>query len=76
MEQTGFILITVKGKTPEGNLMPADIDIAETKELLTPGLKKCLTSTHSAASLNGLPIILMGIFFTVGLSPFLSSFVI
>lgn len=35
MEQTGFILITVKGKTPEGNLMPVDIDIAETKELLT-----------------------------------------
>ena len=33
MEQTGFILITVKGKTPEGNLMPVSIDIAETKEL-------------------------------------------
>ena len=35
MEQTGFILITVKGKTPEGYLKPTDIDIAETKELIT-----------------------------------------
>ena len=35
MEQTGFISITVKGKTPDGDLKPVDIDIAETKELLT-----------------------------------------
>ncbi len=35
MEQTGFILITVKGKTPDGDLKPVDIDIAVTKELLT-----------------------------------------
>lgn len=35
MEQTGYISITIRGKTPEGALNPKDIDIAETKELLS-----------------------------------------
>ena len=35
MEQTGYISITITGKTSDGNLNPKDIDIAETKEILT-----------------------------------------
>lgn len=35
MEQIGYISITIQGKTPDGNLNPKDIDIAETKELLS-----------------------------------------
>ncbi|MEO9052359.1 MAG: hypothetical protein ABI280_11215 [Ginsengibacter sp.] len=35
MEQTGHISVTIKGKTIKGNLNPKDIDIAETRELLT-----------------------------------------
>ena len=35
MEQSGFISITIKGSTPEGELTPKDIDINETKEILT-----------------------------------------
>ncbi len=35
MENTGHISITITGKTAEGNLNPKDIDISETKELLT-----------------------------------------
>lgn len=35
MEKFGFISITIKGKTADGNLSPKDIDINETKELLT-----------------------------------------
>lgn len=35
MEQTGYISIIITGKTTEGNLHPKDIDIAETKEMLT-----------------------------------------
>jgi hypothetical protein len=34
MEQTGYISITIQGKSPDGALNPKDIDIAETKELL------------------------------------------
>jgi|CXWL01.1.fsa_nt_gi hypothetical protein len=35
MELSGYISITIKGKTENGSLNPKDIDIAETKELLT-----------------------------------------
>ena len=35
MEQTGYISVTIKGKTISGNLNPKDIDIAETREILT-----------------------------------------
>jgi hypothetical protein len=35
MEQNGYISITITGKTAEGALNPKDIDISETKELLT-----------------------------------------
>jgi len=35
MEQNSFIEITVSGKTENGYLRPTDIDIAETKEMLT-----------------------------------------
>ena len=35
MEQTGNISVTIKGKTIDGNLNPKDIDIAETREILT-----------------------------------------
>lgn len=35
METTGYISITINGKTSDGNLNPRDIDISETKELLT-----------------------------------------
>lgn len=35
MEQTGHISVTIKGKTINGDLNPKDIDIAETRELLT-----------------------------------------
>ena len=35
MEQTGYISIIITGKTADGNLNPKDIDIDETKELLT-----------------------------------------
>lgn len=35
MEQKGYISITIKGKTINGNLNPKDIDIAETRELLS-----------------------------------------
>ncbi len=35
METTGHISITISGKTSNGNLNPKDIDISETKELLT-----------------------------------------
>lgn len=35
MELNGYISITISGKTSNGNLHPKDIDIAETKELLT-----------------------------------------
>ena len=34
MEQSAFISVILKGKTPEGELNPKDIDIAETRELL------------------------------------------
>ncbi len=39
MEQTGYISITITGKTTDGNLNPKDIDIAETKELLSDAEK-------------------------------------
>lgn len=35
MEQTGYISVTIKGKTIAGTLNPKDIDIAETREILT-----------------------------------------
>lgn len=35
MEQTGYISIIIRGKTANGNLNPKDIDIDETKELLS-----------------------------------------
>ena len=35
MEQTGYISIIITGKTADGNLNPKDIDIDETKELLS-----------------------------------------
>jgi hypothetical protein len=35
MEQTGYISIIIKGKTAGGNLSPKDIDISETREILT-----------------------------------------
>lgn len=35
MESTGYISITITGKTPNGELNPKDIDISETKELLS-----------------------------------------
>lgn len=35
MELNGYISITISGKTVDGNLNPKDIDIAETKELLS-----------------------------------------
>jgi hypothetical protein len=35
MKQTSFINITLTGKTENGHLRPADIDIAETRELLS-----------------------------------------
>ena len=35
MEQTDYISIIITGKTTDGNLNPKDIDIAETKEILT-----------------------------------------
>jgi hypothetical protein len=35
MEQTGYISVTIKGKTINGNLNPKDIDIAETREIIT-----------------------------------------
>jgi hypothetical protein len=35
MELIGYISVTIQGKTPDGNLNPKDIDIAETKELLS-----------------------------------------
>ena len=35
MDLIGYISITIQGKTPEGNLNPRDIDISETKELLS-----------------------------------------
>jgi hypothetical protein len=35
MEQTSYISVTIKGKTINGNLYPKDIDIAETREMLT-----------------------------------------
>jgi hypothetical protein len=35
MDTTGYISITITGKTSDGNLNPKDIDISETKELLT-----------------------------------------
>jgi hypothetical protein len=35
MELTSYISITIKGKTTGGNLNPKDIDISETKELLS-----------------------------------------
>lgn len=34
METTGYISLTITGKTADGSLNPRDIDIAETKELL------------------------------------------
>ena len=35
MEQTGYISLTINGKTIAGTLNPKDIDIAETREILT-----------------------------------------
>ena len=35
MDTQGHILLTITGKTSEGNLNPKDIDISETKELLS-----------------------------------------
>lgn len=35
MDTIGYISITITGKTSDGNLNPKDIDISETKELLT-----------------------------------------
>lgn len=35
MDNTGHIVITITGKTVDGNLHPKDIDISETKELLS-----------------------------------------
>lgn len=35
MEQTGYISIIISGKTSGGDINPKDIDIAETKEILT-----------------------------------------
>lgn len=35
MESNGYISLTITGKTPEGLLNPKDIDISETKELLS-----------------------------------------
>lgn len=35
MELTSYISVTIKGKTPGGTLNPKDIDISETKELLS-----------------------------------------
>jgi hypothetical protein len=35
MESADYISITITGKTPSGNLNPRDIDITETKELLS-----------------------------------------
>lgn len=35
MDHPGYIAITIKGKTSQGNLNPRDIDIDETKELLS-----------------------------------------
>lgn len=35
MELNGYISITISGKTADGNLHPRDIDISETKELLS-----------------------------------------
>lgn len=35
MDHSGYIAITIKGKTNQGNLNPRDVDINETKELLS-----------------------------------------
>lgn len=35
MEQTGYISVIIKGRTISGSLNPKDIDIAETREILT-----------------------------------------
>lgn len=35
MEKTGYISITIKGQTASGQLNPKDIDISETKEMLS-----------------------------------------
>ncbi|MCY7420617.1 MAG: hypothetical protein LH478_02625 [Chitinophagaceae bacterium] len=35
MDLNGYISIKISGKTADGNLNPKDIDIAETKELLS-----------------------------------------
>lgn len=35
MDNIGYISLTITGKTTEGNLNPKDIDISETRELLT-----------------------------------------
>ena len=35
MDHSGYIAITIKGKTSQGNLNPRDVDINETKELLS-----------------------------------------